>query len=523
MVRFSQIPLKNHVGYAIIRPCMSTFKKVQEVDSMIDVLIIGAGIEGTTLARRLSRYKLNITILEKENDVSMGSTKANSAIVHGGYAEAHSKLKGRVCYKGRIQYKELDKELNFGFRETGSLVITMDENDLPKLEELKANGELNGLTDLEILNHDRIMEIEPNINPEVKYALYCKGAGVCSPYEMAIAMAENAIENGAELHLNTEVTGIEKVRDHFVVKAGDKTFEARYVVNAAGLYADKIDRMVNEPTFSIFPRSGEYLLFAKGTGSVLNTVVFQMPTKMGKGILVTSTYHGNLLLGPDALDEKTGSEDRSTDIKRLYNIYKAGLNTTDKIDPKKLIRTFSGLRAVSSTDDFIIGPTKTEGFINIAGIQSPGLTSAPAIADMVTEILESQGLVLADDPNYNPHRKAIIKKKNLSAADIKRLSEMESCPEKIICRCEQVTEGEIVDALHRGIKVTTVDGVKRRTRSSMGFCQGAYCRPRVAEIIEREYGIELDPRSDIQAKRDSRVVRQDFVKYCEEHPVKENK
>ena len=487
---------------------------------MIDVLIIGAGIQGTTLARRLSRYKLKIALLEKENDVSMGATKANSAIVHGGYAESNSQVKGRVCYQGRVQYSELDKELNFGFRETGSLVITMDENDLEGLEALKANGEKNGLKDLEILNHDQIMELEPNINPEVKYALYCKGAGVCSPYEMAIAMAENAIHNGAELYLNTGVDSIEKVGDHFIVKSGDQTFETRYVVNAAGLYADKIDRMVNEPTFSIYPRSGEYLLFAKGTGSVLNSVIFQMPTKMGKGILATSTFHGNLLLGPDALDEKAGSEDRSTDVERLYNIYKSGLDTTDKIEPKKLIRTFSGLRSVSSTDDFIIGPTETEGFINIAGIQSPGLTSAPAIADMVTGILESQGLELVDDPNYDPYRKPIIKKKNLSASEIKRLSEMDSCPEKIICRCEQVTEGEIVDALNRGIKVTTVDGVKRRTRSSMGFCQGAYCRTRVAKLIEREYGIVLDPRSDIQAKNDSRVVRQDFVKYCEEHPVK---
>lgn len=497
---------------------------------MYDVLIIGAGIEGTAIARRLSRYQLKIALLEKANDVAMGATKANSAIVHGGYAEANAKLKGRVCYQGRKQFAEYDKELNFGFRETGSLVATMDENDLPGLQALKDNGELNGLPDLSILNHDEIMEIEPNINPDVKYALYCKGAGVCSPYEMAIALAENAIHNGAELFLETEVVGISKFEDYFIVHTPEQDFETRYVVNAAGLYSDKIDQMVNRPTFSIYPRSGQYLLLARGTGNVLNTVVFQMPSKMGKGILVTSTYHDNLLMGPDAINENATDVDRSTQVERLYDIYRSALTTTDKIDPTRFIRSFTGLRSVSSTDDFVIGPTETKGFINCAGIQSPGLTSAPAISDLVTEILAEEGLELIDDPMYDPYRKPIIRRKEemMSASNAARLADLPSGPRKLICKCEQITQAEIEDALNRGIKFTSVDGVKRRTRAGMGYCQGAYCRIRVKRVMEEVLGFEIDPRSDIQISGEERVTRQEFLAYVEEregkrfgpHPMK---
>lgn len=484
---------------------------------MYDVLIIGAGIVGTAIARRLSRYQLSVCLVEKSNDVAMGSTKANSAIVHGGYAEANAKLKGRLCYKGRVQYEQLDRELHFGFRKTGSLVITTDENDLPKLQDMMENGKKNGLTDLKILNHEEIMEMEPNINSDVLYALYCEGAGVCSPYEMAIAMAENAVHNGVNLFLFSEVVGIDKEADHFVVHMTNRDFKARYVINAAGLYSDKIDQMVNEKTFEIRPRSGEYILFAPGTGKALNTVVFQMPSKMGKGILVTSTYHGNLLLGPDAIDED-GAVDRSTHVERLYKIYKEGLLTTDKMDIETFIRSFTGIRAVASTDDFIVGATATPHFLNAAGIQSPGLTSSPAIADMIAEELAAQGLALVDDPSYDPYRAPIIERKEEMRpySEIAPLLDIPSCPEKIICRCEQVEEKTIVDCLHRGIPVLSVDGVKRRTRASMGYCQGDFCRPRIKAIMEREYGVPIDIRTDIQKEVAKRVTRDEFLAYCKE-------
>lgn len=480
---------------------------------MYDVLIIGAGIAGTAIARRLSRYQLSICLVEKANDVAMGSTKANSAIVHGGYAEANAKLKGRLCYQGRVQFAQLNEELHFGFRQTGSLVITTDENDLPKLQAMLENGKKNGLTDLKILNHEEIMALEPNINKEVRYALYCEGAGVCSPYEMAIALAENAVHNGVDLYLYSEVVGIEKEADHFLVHMQNRDFKARYVINAAGLSSAQIDQMVNEKSFEIHPRSGEYLLFAAGTGNALNTVVFQMPSKMGKGILVTSTYHGNLLLGPDAIDED-GGVDRSTHVERLWNIYQSGLLTTDKIDTETFIRSFTGIRAVASTDDFIVGATATPGFINVAGIQSPGLTSSPAIADMVVEELSAQGLSLVEDPSYDPYRAPILHPtEKLDFEELSRRIDLPSCPEKIICRCEQVDEATIVDCLHRGIPVLSVDGVKRRTRASMGYCQGAFCRPRIQAIMEREYGVPIDTSTDIQKEGAARVTREEFLAY----------
>ena len=487
---------------------------------MYDVLIIGAGVVGTAIARRLSRYQLKIAIVEKANDVAMGASKANSAIVHGGYAEANAKLKGRVCYQGRRQYAQYEKELNFGFRETGSLVITMNEEDLPELEKIKANGELNGLPDLEILDHDQILAIEPNINPDVKYALYCKGAGVCSPYEMTVALAENAIHNGAELFLNSEVTAIEKLPEGgFKVVTDGLDFTTRFIVNAAGLYSDKIDQMVNEPTFTIYPRSGEYILFGRGTGEVLNTVVFAMPTKMGKGILVTSTFHDNLLMGPDAINENTEDVSKGTNVDRLYDIYTQGLNSYANVDPTKFIRSFCGLRSVSSTDDFVIGPTATKGFINVAGIQSPGLTSAPGISDLVTEILEEEGLELIPDETYDPYRAPIIRRKEemLPADYVHRHLDLPyDDPKKFICRCEQVQAGVVKDSLERGIDVLTVDGVKRRTRAGMGFCQGAFCRNRVRKMIDLTYGTAIEPLSDQQAEGYDRVTRQEFLDYLKE-------
>lgn len=480
---------------------------------MYDVIIIGAGIVGTSIARELTRTRTKVLILEKGIDVAMGATKANSAIVHGGFAEKHSALKGRLCYKGRIQYKKLDEELNFGFKETGSLVITMEDDRAP-LEKIMENGLLNGLLDLSIIGPEEIREIEPELTHDVKWALYCKGAGICSPYEMAIAMAENAIRNGARLELENQVTSIRKEDSHFTITTDKGEYEGRYVVNAAGLHADEISKMVGVENFTILPRSGEYVLFTRGTGDPINTVIFQMPTKLGKGVLVASTYYGNLLIGPDASDE-VAKEDTSTHIERVARIFSQTKELYPKIDPKQFIRSFTGIRARSSTDDFIIEETTVRGFINVAGIQSPGLTSAPAIADMVTGILKDAGLELEPNPDFNPNRKPVVTKKPLKP--FKEAAPFIELPlgskDRLVCRCEQVREDEIVDALHREIQVKTVDGVKRRTRAGMGWCQGEFCKTRVIEVMEREYGEKIDPQFDIEHSGVSRVQKSDLLEY----------
>ena len=474
-----------------------------------DICIIGAGIIGTTIARRLSRYKLNITLIEKADDVAMGATKANSAIVHGGYAESNSKLIGRLCYQGRKQFADLDKELNFGFEPIGSLVLTSSEDDLPKLKALEENGRKNGLTDLKILTGDEIRAMEPSIHPDIRYGLYCEGAGICSPYGMAIAMAENAVHNGVELSLNEEILSIRKDEEGYILTTNKREIPAKYVINCAGIHSAEIAAMVHEPHFSIRPRSGEYILCNKDTGKLLNKVAFQMPSAMGKGILVTPTIHGNLLIGPDAINVE--GADRSTHLDRLVNIFDQALLTTPDLDPKWFLRSFAGIRAVSSTDDFIIEESVSPGFFHAAGIQSPGLTSSPAIADMMVELLEKAGCPLEEDPSYDPIRKPLPHlDKRLSPAEVKERLEA-SGPEQIICRCEQVPRAVIEEVLKREIPINSVDALKRRTRASMGACQGGFCRPRFLKVVKDITGKDLDPRTDIEKEGVKRVTRAEFL------------
>ncbi|NMB02183.1 MAG: NAD(P)/FAD-dependent oxidoreductase [Firmicutes bacterium] len=479
---------------------------------MYDVAIIGAGIVGTTIARELAKYQLSILLLEKGSDVAMGATKANSAIVHGGYAEPNTTLKGRLCFAGRQAFAQLDRELNFGFKETGSLVVSRDDDPGP-LEELLRQGEANGLADLRIVAQDELRELEPNLSPDLKWALYCAGAGVCSPYKMAIAMAENAIKNGVTLQLEAEVTAISKEENSFRIHTQDASYNARYVINAAGVYADRIAQMVGVDDFEILPRSGQYLLFARGTGRAIKHVVFGLPTDKGKGILLTSTLHENLLIGPDAGDQ-TDREDTSTDLERIATIFDQCKSLYSGLDAKQFLRSFTGIRARSSTNDFIIEQTKVAGFINVAGIQSPGLTASPAIAKMVEGVLEQAGLVLEPNPDFDPYREPIRKHRELRPlSEIKPLIDLPSSPEKIICRCEQVTEGEIIDACQRGIPIKTIDAIKRRTRASMGWCQGGFCRPRIVEVLQRVSPEPFDARFDIEHSGVSRVEKSELVDF----------
>ncbi len=481
---------------------------------MFDVLVIGGGVIGCSVLRELSRYQLKIALLEKENDVAMGATKANSAIVHGGYAESHETVKGRLCYKGRKEFMQLDKELHFGFKPIGSLVLAFDKEQKPGLEKLLENGKANGLTDLSILNKEEILALEPNINPQVEYALFCKGAGVCSPFELAVALAENAITNGAQVFLEEEVVSIKKEKGFFALttKKGN-VYKSKTLVNAAGLYADKVAQMAGDNSFTVHPRSGEYILLNKDSGQAVNTVLFQMPTKMGKGILVTPTVYGNLLIGPDAIDEEKA--DRDTHVERLYDIYEKALLTTEKIEINRFLRSFAGIRAVSSTDDFIIEESSVKGLINGAGIQSPGMTSSPAIAKLIVELLEKSGLALSPNPGFNPNRKPThIPHPSLTFQELQPLLKLEEGEEgRRICRCGQVPEKDIVDAATRGIPLTSVDGIKRRTRAGMGQCQGQFCRPRTAKVLSNILGKEVSPQGDVEKDRLARVGRAEMLAY----------
>ncbi|KAJ50527.1 glycerol-3-phosphate dehydrogenase [Clostridium tetanomorphum] len=455
---------------------------------MYDIIIIGAGVVGANVARELSKYKLNICILEKQDDVSCGASKANSGIVHGGYDDKPGTLKAKLCIQGNKMYEQLERELNFGYRKTGSLVIAFSDEEKRGLVELYEQGVENGIKDLEIIDGDKVRELEPYISNEVKWALYCKHSGVCSPYEFCIALVENAIQNGVELKLNNEVKSVEKKQGYFEVITSKEKLKGRYVINAAGVYSDKISQMVGVENFYIIPRRGEYILFNKDQSYLINRVIFQVPTQKGKGILVTTTYHGNLMIGPDA-QQVADREDVSTNEENLKYIMKTAKKSISGFDMKKAITSFAGIRPTSSKKDFIIEETEVKGFINVAGIDSPGLTSSPAIAKIVISILRTSGLELKKKENFISYRKPIIVKKD---ENFKGDINSEDSNKHIICRCEMITEVEIVDALRREIKIKSIDGIKRRTRAGQGMCQGNFCGKRIKKLIAEVLDIEED-------------------------------
>lgn len=473
---------------------------------MYDVSIIGAGVVGAAIARELSRYNLKICLIEKEDDVTTGASKANSGIVHGGYSAKYGTLKGDLCVKGNSMYKELEDQLHFGYKKTGALVIGFDKEDEKRIKDLYDNGIKIGCDDLEIIYKDRIKEIEPHINGDVYVALYAKSVGITSPYEFTIALAENAIKNGVELKLETLVKSIEKREDNFIIKTNREDIESRYVINAAGVYSDKIANMVGLYDFEILPRKGQYILLGKDQGQLVSTVIFQVPTEKGKGILVTTTYHGNLMIGPNA-EEVDDKMDVATDIETLNKVLDTARMSIPDFDVKKALTTFSGIRAISNTGDFIIEESKVKRFINVAGIDSPGLTSSPAIAKKVSLILNEAGLILTENEKFDPYRKPIFKLKDMN--DNSGLKIDDEDPDKnIICRCETVTESEIVDALHREIPIKSTDAIKRRTRAGMGICQGNFCKKRVKAIIARELGLSMEKitvREDTSTEKLQRV------------------
>lgn len=458
---------------------------------MYDVTIIGGGVCGAAIAMYLSKYDIKCCLLEKDNDIAIGTTRANSGIVHAGYDPEPDTLMARLNVRGAELIEELAMKLNIPYRKVGSMVISFDANDEEHLKELYERGVANGVRGMELLDKESLFAREPNLSEEVTGALYAPSAAVVNPWRLCLAMAETAAKNGVEFFLDSEVTNIEKVNGAFTVTAGGKLYDTKYIINAAGLYSDKIAELVGAKDFEIRPSKGQYYLLDKTSDWLVKSVIFQCPTEKGKGVLVSPTAEGNIIIGPNA---ESGNErdDVSTTREGLDFVAQEAAKTTKLIDYRENIRSFAGLRANSDKRDFIIGESALcRHFINVAGIKSPGLSSAPAIGEYVVEILEDCGMLLTEKDNWEypaPH----ICFAELSDEEKAEICKREPKYGNVICRCNLITEGEILDALNSNIKPRTLDGIKRRTGSSMGRCQGGFCGVRIHEIICNYYGIPAE-------------------------------
>jgi glycerol-3-phosphate dehydrogenase len=459
---------------------------------MYDVVIIGAGIIGTSVARDLSAYNLKLLLIDKEPDVSNGATKANSGIIHAGYDAIPGTLKARLNVEGNLMFDKLCEELNVRFKRVGSLVVAFSDEEMKKVHKLYERGLENGVPSMEIIGKAKLKEIEPHINNGAVGALWAKTAGIVSSYELAVALAENAVVNGAEVMLDTEVKDIEEGNGVFNIITSKGKVRARYVINASGLFADDINNMLGGEKFTITPRKGEYCLFDKSQGYLAKQVIFRVPTKMGKGILVTPTVHGNLLIGPNAANTEDKT-DLSTTRAGIKEVIDGAVKLVDKLPVSRIITSFAGLRATTEKGDFIIN-SPADRAVNAAGIDSPGLTSAPAISRMVIGLLKDMGLPLKKNESYSPVRNIRKRFADMTKKERKEAIRANSLYGRVICRCETVTEGEIVDAIRRPVGPRTVDGVKKRLRAGAGRCQGGFCMPRVIEILSRELNI---PYSEI--------------------------
>lgn len=474
---------------------------------MYDVIIIGAGIIGCGLARELSKYNLNIAVLDKETDVSNGTTKANSAIIHGGFDAKEGTLMAKYNVLGTSMYENLCKELSVPFKKNGSLVLAFSEEEKEHLNLLFKRGEKNGVPGLSILNQKELRELEPNVEDSAIVALYCKSSGIVSPWEFTEALIDNAVENGVKLFLNTEVKTIDKKDGIFNITTTKGEFLGKYVFNCTGVFADLVHNMIAPATYKILPRKGEYFVLDKNQGKRVEHTIFQCPSKLGKGILVTPTVHGNLLVGPDA-EDLLDREDLSTRTERLDFIRAKGCHSIKGINFRENIRTFAGMRAESDRGDFIVEESPVENFFDIAGIKSPGLSAAPALALAGVDLLKSKMTLTPKENFISPRKHKYFME--LSKEEKEQKIKEDSRYGRIICRCEMITEGEIIEAIKRPVTPTTVDAIKRRCRPGMGRCQGGFCGPRVQEILARE--LNKDMKDIVLDKANSYILVEELKK-----------
>ena len=456
---------------------------------MYDIIIIGAGVSGCAIARELSRKKASILVVEREEDVCCGTSKANSAIVHAGYDAKHGTLMAKLNVQGSRMMPGLAKELDFHYENNGSLVVMMSEDDWPGLNALYENGLKNGVEGLRIIEQEELRSLEPNISDNAVAALYAPTGAIVCPFGLTFALAENAARNGAQFQFDSEVTGIEKIEGGWKVTTVKGALEAKVVVNAAGVYADKLHNMVSDDTMTIIPRRGDYFLLDKTAGGHVKNTIFQLPGKYGKGVLVAPTVHGNVIVGPTAIDVE--DKDATATTRAGLDDVQAKCGVAVKNVPlRQTITSFAGLRAHEARHEFFIGEI-APGFVDCAAIESPGLSSAPAIGVMVADIVTGI-LGLENDPGFDPTRKGIVDPKALPFEERSALVKENPAYGTVICRCETITEGEIIDAIHRVPGARSIDGVKRRTRAGMGRCQGGFCSPRVMEILARELGVPMN-------------------------------
>lgn len=455
-----------------------------------DVVVIGGGIVGTAVLRELSKYDLKCILVEKEPDLAMGTTKANSAILHAGFDAPTGSLKAITNVRGNKLYHELEQELDLDIKWTGSLVAATTDEEMETLQELLERGKANGVEGLKILSREEVLQKEKNLT-SVKGALWAPSAGVCWPFGAALAFARCAVQNGAEVMRDCRVLGFIKEDGRITgVETSQGVIKTKYVVNAAGVYADEIAKLAGDESFTITPRKGEYILFDKtACSSLVFGVVFPTPTKKSKGILVCTTTHGNTFIGPNAQDMED-KEDHAVTAEGMNEIIASARKLIPNLPMGAAITEFSGLRAVSSTGDFIIGASAVAGLYNAAGMQSPGLTAAPAVAEMLAEaIVKDSGAQAKADFKAELPKKHVFNRLNWDKqAELIKENRLYG---RVICRCETITEAEIVEAIHESCGARTVDGVKRRTRAGMGRCQGGFCGPRVTQILARELNIPV--------------------------------
>lgn len=457
-----------------------------------DVAVIGAGVVGSLITRELSKYNIKVALLERCNDCAMGATKANSAIVHAGFDAVPGTLKAKLNVRGVELMKKVCKELNVPLKNNEALVVAFSEEEMPHLEMLKERGEKNGVPGLRIVRREELVELEPNIGDTAIGALVAPTSSIVCPYELTIAGVENAVTNGAEFLRNCEVTAIAFADDEFKLTTSLGEITAEYVINAAGVHSGEVASLIGDNSIEIVVRHGDYYLLDKSQGSLVSRTIFQCPTKMGKGVLVSPTVDGNLIVGPSAEDIDNGDDVATTTI-GLDKIYANAIKSVPAVSLRNAITSFSGNRAHPTSDDFIIGSSEVnKKFINAAGIESPGLSSAPAIAEMIDGIVNELSGGFEKKAEFDPVRPEPVRFRHMTTEERAKLIEKNKAYGRIVCRCETITEGEILDAIHAPAGARDVDGVKRRTRAGMGRCQGGFCGSKVVEILARELNVPMN-------------------------------